>query len=71
MTGIAAQRYDLQQVVIEEETMHKRLVSLLLGGLMMLLLGSAVSGCSTIEGAGKDIEKAGAAIRDAARNASD
>lgn len=43
----------------------------LCGAVMLLALGSAVSGCSTIEGAGKDIEKAGEAIRDAARNASD
>ncbi len=70
MTGIATQGYDLQRVVTEESTMHKRLVGWLLGGLMMLALGTAVSGCSTIEGAGKDIEKAGEAIRDAARNAS-
>lgn len=51
--------------------MHKKAFSLLLGTLMVLALGTAVSGCSTIEGAGKDIEKAGEAIRDAARNASD
>lgn len=49
--------------------MHTKLVRLLFGTLMLLSLGSAVSGCSTIEGAGKDIEKAGEAIRDAARNA--
>ncbi|ULG69144.1 entericidin A/B family lipoprotein [Marinobacterium sediminicola] len=51
--------------------MHKKLVSLVFSALVMLGLGTAVSGCSTIEGAGKDIEKAGEAIRDAARNASD
>lgn len=51
--------------------MRKKLVSLLLSSLMVLVMGTAVSGCSTIEGAGKDIEKAGEAIRDAARNASD
>lgn len=71
MTGVVAQMYDLQQIVIEDEVMHKKLVSLLFSTLMVLTLGSAVSGCSTIEGAGKDIEKAGEAIRDAARNASD
>ncbi|GAA0698212.1 hypothetical protein GCM10009104_28370 [Marinobacterium maritimum] len=71
MTGVAAQGYDLQHFVSEDDMMHKKLVSLLLSTLMMLAMGSAVSGCSTIEGAGKDIEKAGEAIRDAARNASD
>lgn len=69
MTGVVPRGYDLQRIVIEEETMHKKLVRLLFGTLMLLSLGSAVSGCSTIEGAGKDIEKAGEAIRDAARNA--
>ncbi len=71
MTGAVTQRYDFQQVVIEDETMREKLVSLLLSSLMVLVMGTAVSGCSTIEGAGKDIEKAGEAIRDAARNASD
>lgn len=69
MTGVIPRGYDLQRIVIEEETMHTKLVRLLFGTLMLLSLGSAVSGCSTIEGAGKDIEKAGEAIRDAARNA--
>jgi|GEM_PF-335394 predicted small secreted protein len=69
MTGVVPRGYDLQRIVIEEETMHTKLVRLLFGTLMLLSLGSAVSGCSTIEGAGKDIEKAGEAIRDAARNA--
>ncbi|MBA4503596.1 entericidin A/B family lipoprotein [Marinobacterium sp. 3-1745] len=50
--------------------MHKQWVSVLLRTLMVLTLGAAASGCSTIEGAGKDIEKAGEAIRDAARSAS-
>ncbi|MBV0933215.1 entericidin A/B family lipoprotein [Marinobacterium weihaiense] len=49
--------------------MRTTIAGWLLSSLMLLTLGTAVSGCSTIEGAGKDIEKAGEAIRDAARNA--
>lgn len=49
--------------------MRKKLVGLLLSTLVMVSLGTVVSGCSTIEGAGKDLEKAGEAIRDAARDA--
>ncbi|WP_255483147.1 entericidin A/B family lipoprotein [Marinobacterium marinum] len=70
MTGVKAQGYDLPEIVTEDEMMHKQWVSVLLRTLMVLTLGAAASGCSTIEGAGKDIEKAGEAIRDAARSAS-
>ncbi len=34
--------------------------------LTILLLSSALGACATIEGAGKDLEKAGEAIQDAA-----
>jgi len=34
--------------------------------LAILLLSSALGACATIEGAGKDIEKAGEAVQDAA-----
>lgn len=34
--------------------------------LVILLLSSALGACATIEGAGKDIEKAGEAVQDAA-----
>ncbi|WP_245912644.1 entericidin A/B family lipoprotein [Marinobacterium halophilum] len=69
MTCDVAWGYDRQRSVIEEYMMRKKLISLLLNTLVLVSLGTAVSGCSTIEGAGKDLEKAGEAIRDAARNA--
>ena len=34
--------------------------------LLLVVLGAALSGCATIEGAGKDIESAGEAVQDAA-----
>ncbi|TCK08698.1 entericidin A/B family lipoprotein [Marinobacterium mangrovicola] len=38
---------------------------------LLVIAGSAwLSGCSTVEGAGKDLQKAGEAISGAARNAS-
>ena len=36
--------------------------------LTILLLSSALGACATLEGAGKDLEKAGEAIQDAADN---
>ncbi|KEA62231.1 hypothetical protein ADIMK_3892 [Marinobacterium lacunae] len=50
--------------------MRKRIVSSLLSCLLILAGGSYLAGCSTIEGAGKDLKKAGDAISDAARDAS-
>lgn len=50
--------------------MRKTLFRFLFGLLTLVSLGGVLGGCSTIEGAGKDLEKAGEAIRDAARNAS-
>ncbi|MBS99550.1 MAG: entericidin, EcnA/B family [Oceanospirillaceae bacterium] len=49
--------------------MEKRLRSGVLGSLLFLAVGLFGVGCATIEGAGKDIEKAGEAISEAARNA--
>lgn len=34
--------------------------------LLLVILGAALGGCATIEGAGKDIESAGEAVQDAA-----
>ncbi|SEG07686.1 entericidin A/B family lipoprotein [Marinobacterium lutimaris] len=44
--------------------------SSLLSCLLVLASGVWLSGCSTVEGAGKDLQKAGEAISGAARNAS-
>ncbi len=38
----------------------------LLAGLLVLLGAGALTACNTVEGAGKDIEKTGDAIQDAA-----
>ncbi len=46
--------------------MFKRLITMLLATL--ILAGSGLlAGCNTIEGAGRDIEKGGKAIKDEAR----
>jgi predicted small secreted protein len=34
----------------------------------LLLLAAAITGCNTIEGAGKDIQKGGEAVQDAAQS---
>ncbi|SEG07711.1 entericidin A/B family lipoprotein [Marinobacterium lutimaris] len=46
--------------------MKKRMISPLLALMLVFAGGFALSGCNTIEGAGKDIEKAGQKIEDAA-----
>ncbi|QSR36916.1 hypothetical protein CFI10_18415 [Marinobacterium iners] len=48
-------------------TMRKTILGMLFGALLVLTGASALTACSTIEGAGKDIEKAGSAIKEAAR----
>jgi len=48
--------------------MRRQLIALL-ASLGLLLAAGTQAGCSTIEGAGKDLSKAGNAIRDAARDA--
>lgn len=48
--------------------MRKTILGMLFSGLLILAGASSLTACSTIEGAGKDIEKAGTAIKDAARN---
>jgi len=40
----------------------------ILAALMMSCLLGALAGCNTIAGAGKDIERGGAAVRDAAKD---
>jgi predicted small secreted protein len=47
--------------------MRKTLFGMLFSTLLVLTSAAGLTACSTIEGAGKDIEKAGAAIKDAAR----
>lgn len=47
--------------------MRKRFLGMLFSMLLVLTGTSGLTACSTIEGAGKDIEKAGSAIKDAAR----
>ncbi|TCK08697.1 entericidin A/B family lipoprotein [Marinobacterium mangrovicola] len=46
--------------------MKKRMISPVIVLMMMFVGGVVLSGCNTIEGAGKDIEKAGQKIEDAA-----
>lgn len=46
--------------------MKKRMISPVIALMMMFVGGVVLSGCNTIEGAGKDIEKAGQKIEDAA-----
>ncbi|MBP0047147.1 entericidin A/B family lipoprotein [Marinobacterium sp. AK62] len=48
--------------------MQKKLFSLM-ASLGLLLAFGLQAGCSTIEGAGKDLSKAGEAIREAAQDA--
>ncbi len=46
--------------------MKKRMISPVLALMLMFAGGFVLSGCNTIEGAGKDIEKAGQKIEEAA-----
>lgn len=50
--------------------MRKRVIGSLLSCLLVLAGSGYLSGCATIEGAGQDLKKAGEAISDAARDAS-
>ena len=47
--------------------MIKRIFATLLTGLFLAGALGSLSGCNTIEGAGKDIERGGKAIKDEAR----
>lgn len=47
--------------------MIKRIFTTLLAGLVLAGVFGSLSGCNTIEGAGKDIERGGKAIKDEAR----
>ncbi len=47
--------------------MIKRTLSGLLWAMLVAGLGAPLAACNTIEGAGKDIERGGKAIRDEAR----
>lgn len=47
--------------------MFKRILATLLAALFFAGLMGTISGCNTIEGAGKDIEQGGRAIKDEAR----
>lgn len=51
--------------------MRKRILGSFLSCLLVIAGSGYLSGCSTIEGAGKDLKKAGEAISGAARDASD
>jgi len=46
--------------------MIKRIFTLVLSTLFLVSLAASVTGCNTIAGAGKDIEKGGGAIKDEA-----
>lgn len=50
--------------------MRKRTLSSILSFMLLFGGGLALSGCNTIEGAGKDIEKAGEKIEQTAEDAS-
>ncbi len=54
------------QDVIGGVKMRKRIISPMLAFMLIFAGSAAVSGCNTIEGAGKDIEKAGQKIEEAA-----
>jgi len=47
--------------------MIKRIFALLLATLYLVCAAATLTGCNTMEGAGKDIEKGGEAIKDEAR----
>ncbi len=47
--------------------MIKRIIALLLATLFLAGAAVTLPGCNTVEGAGKDIEKGGDAIKDEAR----
>ena len=47
--------------------MIKRIFALLLAALFLAGASVTLTGCNTVEGAGKDIEKGGDAIKDEAR----
>jgi predicted small secreted protein len=47
--------------------MFKRLIATALAALYLVGTLAILGGCNTIEGAGRDIEKGGAAIKDEAR----
>ena len=47
--------------------MIKRIFSTLMAGLFLAGVLGSLTGCNTIEGAGKDIERGGKAIKDEAR----
>jgi predicted small secreted protein len=48
-------------------TMFKKIFVSLFASLFLLGTLAAMSGCNTVEGAGKDIEKGGKAVKDEAR----
>ena len=52
---------------MSKQTTHKTWIN----GLALLLLAFGLSGCSTVEGIGKDVEKTGDAIEAAAKEARD
>lgn len=56
----------LTQVNIGRSTMIKRIFSLMLMALFLAGTAAAVTGCNTVEGAGKDIEQGGKAIKEEA-----
>ncbi|MDY6890535.1 MAG: entericidin A/B family lipoprotein [Pseudomonadota bacterium] len=49
--------------------MRNTLLSILFSAFWLLTSATALTACSTIEGAGEDIQKAGSAIEDAAKDA--
>ncbi len=59
---------------MQSETTHetpRRTGFIIVAATLAALSGAVVSGCNTVEGAGDDIEAAGDAISDTARDAND
>jgi entericidin B len=49
-------------------SVRRAILSAVAAGLLLALAGVTLSACNTVEGAGKDLEKAGDAIGDFARS---
>ena len=57
---------DFSHLTQEEFIMFKRIFASLIAMLMLIGAASSLSACNTVEGAGKDIQQGGKAIKDEA-----